>query len=386
MRAAAEHYERRGPETMTRISLTCPDVGEEEVQEVTAILRSGRLDQGCYVEALEHRFAELVGVRHAVAMNTGTAALHVALLARGVGPGDRVIAPALCELAVLDAICQAGATPVLVDVDPYTYTISTDRVAEVVTENTKALVAVHLFGQPCECDRLQGVARRHGLQLINVAWDALGATYKGEPVGARGTSCFSFQLGRAIVTGEGGMLTTDSEAVAMKARRLRNFGLDSSGEVEEKGFNYRMTDLTAGLALRQVDRVALHVEAQNHVARTYTDALTEVPALVLPSVLPGAVHAFQQYVVRVTDDSLLRPIGLVRYLRDRGIESDTGRRMTLSDVAKLACGGAPGGWPTAAMVARQLVFLPMHTRVDLEAAERVIRAVREVHFADADGG
>ena len=317
---------------MTTIPLTCPDIGAAEAREVEAVIRSGRLEQGCEVEALERRFAEFTGVRHAVAVNTGTAALHLALLAHGIGNGDVVYTSALGEPAILDAIHASGAIPALVDVDPYTYTTSPSALERALDSWTctspvhhsayaGAVLASHLFGQPCDMSSLQKMADRHGLVLIEVAWDALGASYHGVPAGSFGTAAFSFQLGRAIDTGEGGMLTTESEFVAARARKLRNFGCDCCGRMDEYGFNYRMTDLTAALALSQLETVDKHVEIQTSVAMSYAQGLYDVEGLETPSVFPGTRHAFQRYAIRLTDRFPLRPAGAVRYMARQGIET-----------------------------------------------------------------
>ena len=384
---------------MTRIPLTCPDIGAAEVREVEAVIRSGKLEQGCEVEALERRFAEFTGARYAVAVNTGTAALHLALLAHGVGKGGVVYTSALGEPAILDAIHATGALPVMVDVDPYTYTISLSALERAVSSFTRnsltchsstpelrggVLLANHVFGQPCDMSGLRQLADSHGLALVEIAWDALGALYRGQPLGGTGTAVFSFQHGRAIDAGEGGMLTTDSESVAFMARKLRNYGCDCCGKMDEYGFNYRMTDVTAALVLGQLDAMDKHLEVRTSVAMSYGQALYDVEGLEPPSVLPGTRHAFQRYGVRLTAAFPLRPAGAVRYMARQGVTVSTGRNLIVPTMARATCLNGRDSFPEAERLARQLLFLPIFASLGTEGIARVVHALRAVAWPDTD--
>jgi len=382
---------------MTRIPLTCPDIGAAEVREVEAVIRSGKLEQGCEVEALERRFAEFTCARHAVAVNTGTAALHLALLAHGAGRDDLVYTSALGEPAILDAIHATGAIPVLVDVDPYTYTMSPSALERTLSSCTHhstgvhhysghagVVLAVHLFGQPCDMSDLRQLADRHGLAIIEVAWDALGAALHGEPVGSLATASFSFQHGRAIDAGEGGMLTTDSESVAFMARKLRNYGCDCCGRMDEYGFNYRMTDVTAALALTQLEVLESHIEVQTSVAMNYAQGLYDVEGLIPPSVLPGTRHTFQRYGVRLTAAFPLRPAGAVRYMARQDVMASTGQNLIVPTMARAACLNGRYSFPEAERLARQLLFLPMFAGLGTEDVARVVHALRAVAWPDTD--
>ena len=373
---------------MTKVPLTCPDVGPEDARDAVEVIRSGDLEQGMEVESLERQFAEFTGARYAVAVNTGTAALHLALLAHGVGQGSCVYSSALTEPLVLDAICQTGAIPVLVDVDPYTYTMSPQALESVLhsfthrlltsTDRCDAVVAVHLFGQPCDMAPIRKLADANGLATVEVAWDALGASYHGSTVGQTGTAAFSFQRGRAINTGEGGMLTTDSELVAFKTRKLRDYGCDCCGRMDEHGFNYRMTDLIAALATSQLERVNRHIQVQGSAAMSYAQGLCDVEGITLPSVLPGTLHAFQRYGVRLNQSFPLSPAGAVKYMANRGIETRRGNPTVVPPIARAACGNGRDPFPEAERVAEELLLLPMHSHMDTESIAMVVQALRAV--------
>ena len=208
------------------IRLIIPEIGDEEVQAVSAVLRSGYLVQGKHVEDFEHRVAAFVGVKHAVAVSSGTAALHVALAALDIGPGDDVLVPDFTFPATANVVALLGATPVLVDVDPATFNTTADLLRPAITPRTKAIMPVHLFGQPAEMQPILDLAAEHGLAVVEDAACALGALYHGRPCGSLGQlGCFSFHPRKVITTGEGGMIVTDDDALAERLRLLRNHGM-----------------------------------------------------------------------------------------------------------------------------------------------------------------
>ena len=373
---------------MAAVPPTHPVIGEEAVRELCHIIRNGNLAQGQVVEALEAAFAGHVGTRYAVALSSGTAALHLALLAHGIGAGDGVITSPLCLPAVGTAILATGATPVYADINPYTYTISpleADRAAQHVTRNAQlansrcALLAIHLFGQPCDMAALAGIAQRYGLVLIEVAWEALGAQYDGVRVGSFGTTCYSFQQGMSIATGEGGMQTTEDKEVATAVRRMANYGCDRGGRVQGPGFNYRMTDVTAALAQAQLPLVDAHVELQRYWASELAYGLTGFPGLIPPAVLPGAAHAFLRYAVRITPKFPLRPEEVRRSLHDQGIEAALCHLLPLHQhpFYSSLCGPAQS-LCQAERVAQELLFLPLHPYLEEPDAERMVHSLRRM--------
>lgn len=278
------------------IPMCKPYLGEAERRAVLEVLDSGMLAQGPKVRELESRFAGLVGARNAVAVSSGTAALHLALLAHGVGPGDEVITTPFTFIATVNAILFVGATPVFVDIEPDTFNIDAIEVARAITPRTKAILPVHLFGHPADMDALQAVADERNIALIQDAAQAVGASYRGRPVGSEGTACFSLYATKNLMSGEGGMVTTEDDLVAEHLRLLRNHGMPRRYHHDMLGFNLRMSDLHAAIGLAQLERFEVSQMRRQLVAKRYSNELSGV---VVPSVRPDIKHAWHQYTVRV---------------------------------------------------------------------------------------
>src|SRR5947209_17095804 len=225
------------------IPIARPLLGTEEENAVLRVLVSGQLAQGKHVTVFEQHFAGVCHVREAVAVSSGTAALHLALLAHNIGPGDEVITTAFSFAATANVILLVGATPVFVDIEPETYNIDPALVEAAITPRTKAILPVHLYGNPCRMGRLLQIAAAHNLIIIEDACQAHAATIKGKPVGSFGTGCFSFHVTKNMTTGEGGMVTTNDPAIAARIRILSNQGQEERYQQTELGYNLRMTDI-----------------------------------------------------------------------------------------------------------------------------------------------
>jgi perosamine synthetase len=260
-----------------RLPVSSPALIGNELEYVTECLESTWISsRGDFVEAFEERYAELCGVDYAVAVNTGTAALHVALLALGVGPGDEVIVPSLTYVATASAVSYCGATPVFVDSEPDRWNLDPAGVAAAVSPQTVGVIAVHLYGHPAEMDALQAIASQRGLFLLEDASQAHGARYRDRPVGSIGNAgAFSFFGGKLVTTGEGGVLVTDDPCIAETARLLRAHGEDPERRyhVTRLGFNYRMTNVAAAIGLAQLERFDWHVERRRAIAARYRSRL-----------------------------------------------------------------------------------------------------------------
>jgi perosamine synthetase len=269
-----------------------PVLRGNELRYVTRCVRSGWISSvGPMVREFEKAFARQVGTVDAVACSSGTAALHLALSALDIGPGDEVIIPAFTMVAVCNAVLYAGAKPVLVDVDPRTWTMDPDQTARRITRRTKAIMAVHTYGQAARMDALSRLARERGVLLIEDAAEALGGSYRGRALGAWGqAAAFSLYANKVITTGEGGMVAVPSRALGAKLRTLRDHGFSSDRHFWHRviGYNYRMTSLQAAVGLAQLERFEILLEARRRNARLYRAALAEVPGLVLPAEIPGA--------------------------------------------------------------------------------------------------
>jgi dTDP-4-amino-4,6-dideoxygalactose transaminase len=273
-------------------------MGPEEIAAATAVLASGRLVQGAEVAAFESEFADVVGGRICVAVNSGTSALHLGLLAAGIGPGDEVVVPSFTFAATANAVVMAGATPVFADIEPDTFCLDPGAVAAAVTPRTAAVLPVHLYGQPARWSRLVEVAERHGLLLLEDAAQAHAASYDGVPTGALGeVAAFSFYATKNMTTGEGGMVVCRDEQTARRVRLLRNQGMEIRYRNEVAGLNNRMTDVAAAIGRVQLRRLPAWNDERRAVAAAYT---RDLEGVVTPYVLPEADPVWHQYTVRST--------------------------------------------------------------------------------------
>jgi len=311
-----------------------PSIGEAEIAEVEACLRSGWLSTGPRAMRFERELAAALGVRHALGASSGTAALHLAILAAGVGPGDEVITTPMTWVSTANVVLHAGARPVFVDIEPGTLNLDATRVAEALTPRTKALLPVHFAGQPCDEDALREIADAHGLALIEDAAHALGASYKGRPIGTIGdATMFSFHPAKNLTTGEGGALVTDSDEIAARAQRLRFHGIEQNAEsrfggrgaaaydVLEAGFKYNFTDLQAAIGLCQLERLAAMNERRRVLAAAYLEQLAAVPwATPLTTAPYPHEHAWHLMVVRLEVEALtVTRDQVLAELRDEGV-------------------------------------------------------------------
>lgn len=278
------------------IPIARPRMGEEEKEQVWSALESGQLAQGERVRAFEERFAAFVQAPHAVATSSGTTAIHLALLAIGVGRGDEVIVPSFSFTATATPVLHVGATPVFVDVDPSFYTLDPDGIEAAITDRTRAIIPVSLYGQPADMPAITAIAERHNLRVIEDACQAHGASLEGRPSGGWGIGAFSFYPTKNMTTGEGGIITTDDADVAERARLLREHGMRVRYQPEILGYNFRMTDIHASIGLAQLDKLPAANDRRRAIAARYSSELEGVDT---PTVRAGAVHAFHQYTLRV---------------------------------------------------------------------------------------
>ena len=342
------------------IPIAQPSIGNEESEAVLAVLASGMIAQGPVTAAFEEEFAAYCGVPHAVAVSNGTTALHAALLAAGVGPGDEVIVPAFTFFATASSVSMCGAVPVFADVDAATATIDPADILAKVTPKTKAVVAVHLYGQPCDAGTVRDLCDDKNLTFIEDAAQSHGAAYRGQKTGSLGDlACFSFYATKNLATGEGGMVTTTSDEYDAHLRRIINHGQSEKYLHTELGYNYRMTDMSAAIGRVQLAKLdGFNRRRQENAA--YYGAHITAPGLVLPSVAPGRTHVWHQYSLRVTDTFPLSRDDLMTYLRERGIGCAVHYPVALSRQPFYAGAAA---CPVAEALAASVLSIPVHPNV-----------------------
>jgi perosamine synthetase len=320
-----------------QVAFAKPHFPGGEAAALAAVIESGWVAQGPRVAEFERAFAERVGAPYAVATSSCTTALHLALYALGVGPGDEVIVPSLSFIATANSVWQCGATPVFADVEPGTGNLSPEAAARAITPRTKAIMPVHQVGLPADMDAFFALAEQHSLHIVEDAACAIGATYKGRQIGSLGApACFSLHPRKVITTGEGGMITVHDEALADRLRKLRQHAMDlsdlarhGSSEVifesyPERGFNARMTDLQAALGLTQLAALDDILAERRAIAERYTAALAGHPHLEAPTDPPYAERTWQSYPVRVRRSSPIGRTEIMQRLLDDGIATRRG--------------------------------------------------------------
>lgn len=307
------------------IAVAEPEIGKEELAYVTDAVESGWVSSlGKYIPMFEESFAEFCGSRFGVASSNGTTALHLALLAVGVGPGDEVIVPTLTFVATANAVTYTGARPVFVDSEPVTWNLDPSLIEAKITSKTKAIIPVHLYGHPAEMDSILEIAHRHRLFVIEDAAEAHGATYKDQRVGSLGhIGCFSFYGNKMVTTGEGGMSVTDDEALAEKMRDLRDHGMSKQRRYWHPiiGYNYRMTNIQAALGVAQMERIDSMIARKRCIARWYNASLGKIQGITLPPEEPWGETVYWLYSVLIEDGFGVGRDEVMARLKAVGIDS-----------------------------------------------------------------
>jgi perosamine synthetase len=364
-----------------RIPVYLPRFGPEEAELVARAVKGGWItSDGPYVARFERAFSRYVGGRYGIATTNGTAALHVALVTLGVGPGDEVIVPDATMVACMDAVLYTGATPVLVDVDPTTWTLDPALVEAAITPRTRAMMPVHLYGHPAEMDRLLRIARAHRIAIIEDAAEAHGSEFRGRRVGNLGEiGCFSFYANKILTTGEGGMVVTRRAGLAERCQRLRELAYASpvrNYHHTEVGFNYRLTDLQAAVGLAQLARMKEFVRHRRECAALYREMLGGTEGLELPNEAPWARSAYWSYVPLVRG-GMTRRRRLQEHLARRGIGSRVAFwPMHRQPFAPPKYRGSHG-FPVSDRIGRQGLSLPFGNGITLESVGTVAAAVRD---------
>jgi dTDP-4-amino-4,6-dideoxygalactose transaminase len=361
-------------ETLKTIPIAAPQIGEEERQAVLAVLDSGQLAQGPVVEDFEQRFARWCGVRNAVALSNGTAALHLLLLAHGLKEGDEVITPSFTFVSSANSALFVGARPVFVDIEEETYNLDPDRVESAITPRTRAIMPVDLYGHPAAIGDLRDIAHRHDLVLVEDACQAHGATIDGVKTGALGVSAaFSFYPTKNMTTSEGGMVTTDDDELAARVRILRQHGATTRYKHEVLGYNFRLTELAAAIGRAQLAKVDRFNQARRRNASILSRGLAGIPGLTTPIERQGYGHVYHQYTVRLDKGR----DKVQERLRDSGVGTAVHYPIPVhKQPLYIDLGYGSVSLPISERMAGQVLSLPVHPGVTDADLDRIIESVR----------
>ena len=355
------------------IPISKPFIGDAEKQAVLQVLESGMLVQGPRVAQLEEKFALICGVRHAVATSSGTTALHIALLAHGIGPGDEVITTPFTFFASVSSILYTGATPVFVDIEEDTYNLNPHLIEAAVTSRTKAILPVHIYGHPCDMDVIQEIAEKHALVIIEDACQAVGAELRGQRVGSFGTGCFSLYATKNIMAGEGGMITTNDDKLAERCRMIRNHGMQRRYYHDRLGYNFRMSDLHAAIGLAQIDQFEVFTDRRLANASYLSSHITGV---ITPKVRAGYRHVWHQYTVRAPGKDRDH---VVKQLAEAGV--GTGVFYPLPAYRQqpiIELGGPQLFLPVTEQVCQEVFSLPVHPQLSRADLDTIVSAVNQL--------
>ena len=368
-----------------------PFIGDEEIAEVVASMRSGWLGTGPKVAEFEHRMAEYKGVRHAVAVNSCTAGVHLSCIGLDIGPGDEVITTAMTFCASVNAIIHSGATPVLADIDPVTHNIDPREIRRKLTPRTRAVMPVHYAGRPCDMDAILAITREHGLLLIEDCAHAIESEWNGQPVGTFGNcGALSFYSTKNLVTGEGGMILTNDEAVAHRMKNLALHGLTKDAwrrfsddgyrhyDVVEVGFKYNMMDLQAAIGMHQIDRLPSMAKRRLEIWNRYSEAFAKLPVNLPAALDPAHRHALHLFTLGIDPERCgVERDEFMERLHRRNIGTGVHYRSLPSyTVYQQKFGWRNEDYPNAFHVGRTTVSLPLSARLTDEDVENVIDEVR----------
>ncbi|HJX05307.1 MAG TPA: DegT/DnrJ/EryC1/StrS family aminotransferase [Candidatus Nanoarchaeia archaeon] len=362
-----------------KIPLSSPFIEEDDIQAVVNVLRTRWLSLGPKLPEFEEKFAKYIGTRYAVAVNSGTSALHLAVKALGIGPGDEVIVTPFSFVASANCVLYEGATPVFVDIEPDTFNIDPKKIEEKITTRTKAIIPVDVFGRPSNKNAIMKIAKKHNLKIIEDSAEALGAEYKGKKVGAFGDcAIFAFYPNKQMTTGEGGVLVTDNKEIYDLCVSYRNQGRGAGGEWHEYvrlGYNYRLSDINCALGISQLAKIEMLLKKRAEVAKEYTNRLKKIKGIKIPfdSTKEFKVSWFV-YVIQVDNKE-----AFMSELTKRGVQcSSYFNPIHLMSFYKEKFGFKPGDFPVCEAVAKTTVALPFYSAMSKEDVAYVCEKIAEV--------
>jgi len=355
------------------IPISRPVIGEEEIRAVTEVLKSGNLVQGRKVEQFENDFSRYIGTKFAAAVSSGTSALQIGLQSLGIQKGDEVITTPFTFAATANAIIHCGAKPVFADIDPRTFNLDPEKIK--ISQRTKAVICVHLYGQPCEMDSLTNICKVANVKLVEDAAQAVGAEYRGRKIGTFGyLSAFSFYATKNLTTGEGGMILTSQKDIAEKSRVIRNQGQSEQYRHDIISYNFRMTDIQAAIGIEQLKRIDSLNRKRVENARFLTDSLSGVKGIETPFAPRHVNHVYHQYTIKVQKgrDKLLN------YLNNHGIGARVYYpRPVYLQPPYVKMGFRKGLCPVTEEICRQVLSIPVHPLLSQKELEEIVKNVKD---------
>lgn len=356
------------------INIAKPIISDEEIEAVTEVLKSGMLAQGPKVDEFQNKFAKYVEAKYGIATSSGTTTLHTALVAAGIKPGDEVITTPFTFAATSNSILYTQAKPVYADIDAKTFNLDPAKIEEQITDKTKAIVPVHLYGQPADMDGILEIAQKYNLKVIEDAAQAHGAVYKGKKIGSIGDfGCFSFYPTKNMTTGEGGMVTTNDEEYAEKAGMVRAHGESKRYEQSLLGYNYRMTDIAASIGLVQLKHIDEFNKIRNENAKYLSEGLADVEGITTPVVADNVTHVFHQYTIRVSKDRDT----FQKFLTDNQIGTGIHYPIVLYKQPYYQALSITGNCPLAEEAASQVISIPVHPSLTTEDLDTIIDTIKK---------
>ena len=367
------------------------NIGKEDIEAVIAVLKSDFISTGPKIKEFEEKFAQYVGSKYAVAVSSGTAALNCACLAAGIKNGDEVITTPLTFIATSNVILYCGAKPVFVDINPSTFNIDENLIEDKITNKTKAIMPVHFAGLPCDMDKIQTIAKKYNLKIIDDASHALGAEYKNIRIGTFGDmTTFSFHPVKHITTGEGGMITTNDEKLYRRLLLFRNHGItrDENDFINSKdgnwyyeqielGYNYRLTDFQSALGIVQLDKMNYSLSRRNEIVKMYEDGLKDVKEIELPQNTKKGKSAWHLYIIKIIDEKIDRKL-VFDELRNRNIGVNVHYIPVYYNPYYEKLGYKRGICPNAEKVYKQIITLPIHPKMTNDDVEYVIENIKNI--------
>lgn len=360
------------------IPIAKPLIGIEEKNAVMKVLESGVIAEGTKVSEFEKAFAQYIGVNYSVALNSGTAALHLALLAHKIGDGDEVITTPFTFIATANSVLFTGAKPVFVDIEENTFNINPDNINEKITPKTKAIIPVHLFGHPADMKAICEIAEDHNLIIIEDACQAHGAKFDGKYVGSFGTGAFSFYPTKNMTTGEGGIITTNNPHVYDRAKLLKSHGSRQKYMHEMLGYNFRMTDLAASIGIEQLKKLDMFTRLRQKNADYLNSGLKDITGIVTPVTKKNCEHVYHQYTIRVSGKCAMDRDTLVKVLNEKGIGAGIYYPLPVHKQPVYKELNYTDSLPIAEKMSKEVFSLPVHPAVSETDLDYIITTIRGI--------